>query len=475
MNDVLIIGGGISGLATAWWLTQHGIEAEVWERDDRPGGKIRSTREAGYLTERAAGILVNHRPEIDRLISQAGLHTEKRTRRADLPRHVVQRGALQEVPMQLSRLALSPLWSRWSKLRLLGELLIPHASKHESVSEFVTRRLGSEILETALEPFVAATLACDPDQADARAVLPRLTELEQRYGSLTAGILINRVIKRHRINQSESFSFVGGMSQLIETLAANPGIRWRAGHVAQEISPERDGWRVSARTACGDRTVQVRQLVLCTPADTAAKLTAPLGQALGGLLNGIEYVPLAVVHLGLSQTSIAHSLHGSGFLVPRREQLNLNGNLWMSSLFPNRAPTDKVLLSSYLGGSRHPEHCDWDDTRLVDGVCADLGRLIGLRGTPDYVRIDRHAQALPLYHGRYRERLDEITHRLNAWPGLHLCANYIGGASVRERIFHGLQTANAIAATLAEEQDALSQATGHAVVGFHCRSTQPTN
>jgi oxygen-dependent protoporphyrinogen oxidase len=443
--EVLIIGGGISGLSTAWWLAQQGIQVELWERAPQLGGKICTNQDSGYTTEQAASLLVNFRPEVDRLIRKSGLGALKQSRGQDMKRYVVHQGRLAEVPMQLGRLALSPLWSNQSKLRLLAEVLVPRNKAHESVSQFITRRLGREILETTLEPFIAGTLASDPDLADSRAVLPRLTALEQRYGSLTAGMFINRIIKRRRTNNSESFSFAGGMSQVIKTLAAHPNIRIRNGYDVEGISFENSQWQASAKTVFGEQHLRVKHLVMSTPASHVANMLYSVDTALAALLSGIEYAPMSVLHLGFNKEQIQHPLDGSGFLTPRQERLSFNGNLWMSSLFSGRAPEGKALLTSYIGGARHPERVDWSDDQLIGAATSDLKALIGLQGNAEFIRINRHQQALPLYHGNYQGRLTTIRECLDHWPGLHLAANYQGGVSVRERIFQGMKTAEAIA------------------------------
>ena len=448
-TKVLIIGGGISGLSTAWWLVQQGIAVELWEADDQPGGKIRSTREQGYLSERAAGLLVNFRPEIDRMIHAAGLDSSRCSRNDDLKRYVLHRDRLAQVPMTFSGMALSPLWSRQAKLRMASEILVPRGGhEQESVSDFITRRLGREILDTAIDPFISGTLASDPARASARAILPRLTELEQRYGSITLGMLISRLLKRRRANNADAFSFRQGMSGLIQTLAATPGIRLRCGLKVKRIAREGDGWRVDADGSRGQRSLSTTQLVITAPANVAATLTSELDEVLSTQLGGIEYAPLAVLHLGLRQAQIQHPLDGTGFLVPGRSGLNLNGNLWMSNLFPQRAPEGQALLTSYLGGSRHPEQPGWSDGKIVSRVLSDLSPLLGISGEPHYVRIDRHPRGLPLYYGNYPLRIQTIRDRLNRLPGLHLNANYLDGVSVRERIYQGSKCAQTIAAAL---------------------------
>jgi len=453
-SEVLIIGGGISGLATAWWLAQQNIAVEVWEADTQPGGKIRSTREQGYLTERAAGLLVNFRPQIDQLINNSGLAEQKRGRGNDLNRYVVHRGRLAQVPMQLPGMALSPLWSWQAKLRLLGELLIPRGgSDDESVSRFIERRLGRELLETAIDPFIAGTLASDPDLANARAVLPRLTALAQRYGSITLGMLINRVLKRRRANQAETFSFQNGMAALIQALTSSPNVHLRCGISAHAIERNGTSWEVSGDSDEGSHCTRARQLVISTPADSASTLLQPHDSELAAHLSRIDYAPLAVLHLGFSRSQIRHPLDGSGFLVPRREGLKFNGNLWMSNLFPDRAPAGHALLTCYLGGARAPARTGLPTQQLIDETLAQLAPLLDLHGDPDYVRIDRHRRALPLYHGDYLATADSIRRRIGQLSGLHLTANYLDGVSVRERLFQGMNTARRIRQQLAQRTE----------------------
>ncbi|MCF6280846.1 MAG: protoporphyrinogen oxidase [Candidatus Polarisedimenticolaceae bacterium] len=452
-TDVLIIGGGISGLSTASWLVQQGIEVELWEADARTGGKIRSRQESGYLTEQAAGILMNFRPQVDHLINQLHLNDSKVLRSKTLKRHIIHQGKLTEMPMTIPGMMASPLWSRETKRHLATEWLIPRGREpQESVSAFIERRFGREILEKAIDPFIAGTLASDPDQADAAAVLPRLTALESRYGSITAGILIHKIFKRRRVNNAEAFSFKNGMQSLTDALSESPGIKIRRNHKALAIEPTKNGWRATAATFSGEHTIRCKHLVLCTPADISAQLMAAIDKPISDLLESIEYAPLAIIHYGFDPQQIKHPLNGSGFLIPGGEKYAFNGNLWMSTLFKQRAPDGKVLMTSYLGGARRPEQAHWSDQRLHQALQQNLKQLLGISGEPEYQRIDRHSQGLPLYHGAYQQRMKQLTNKIESWRGLHLAANYLGGVSVRERIFQGLQTADKISLQLCHQQ-----------------------
>lgn len=449
--DVLIVGGGVSGLASAWWLARSGLSVEVWEASKRPGGKIMSTRQDGYLTERAASMVLNFRPEVVELVREAGLESAKTARLpgAEARRYLLYQSCLKALPMRMGAMMTSPLWSMRGKLRLLAEPFISSSGRtDESVSEFITRRLGREVLEKAIEPFIAGTLAADPDHTCAAAALPRLTALERRYGSLAAGVLVNRVLRRRTACTTDTFSFHGGMGMLVENLAKTPGINMRTGYSVDELVRERNGWRVTATTPQGQQTLLARHVIVTTPASVAAALISRVDSELAELLRGIGYAAVNVVHAGLARDAVGHPLDGTGFLAPRGESAILTGNLWMSTLFPDRAPPGKALLTSYLGGVRAPQVADWDDNRLVDETLRTLRPLLNLKADPEMVRIDRHLEALPVYHGAYQTRMQAITARLKQIHGLHLEANYRGGVSVRDRLVCGHAVANDILAAL---------------------------
>lgn len=451
--DVIVVGGGVSGLSAAWWLAQAGIAAEVWDQEARPGGKI-ATREAdGYVTERAASVMLNFRPEVSRMLAATGLATAKVMcpGTPENQRYLVQCGRLVPFPLRLGTLMLSPLWSLRGKLRLLAEPLVPRGGHaDETVSAFVCRRLGREMLDKAMEPFIAGPLASDPEQASAQAVLPRMVALERRYGSLAAGVLAHKLLRWRTAPVREMFSFRKGMGSLVDTLATAPGVRFRARCTATQLEPRESGWRVAGCTPEGERVVQARHLVLSLPAAAAATLVHPLDPELARLLRGIEYASVTAVHLAFDRSAVRHPLDGMGFLMPRMESAQLTGCQWISTLFPSRAPRGKVLLTCYLGGARAPQTRDWDGARCIDAAMASLGPLLGVDTAPERAWIDRHERGLPLYHGTYPGRLRAMAERLENRPGLHVAANYRGGVSIRDRIVHGYALAQRIGSALAE-------------------------
>ncbi len=443
--EVLIIGGGISGLAVARLLAREGVGVEVWEASERAGGKIRSVAANGYLMEQSASMVLNFRPEVNRFLALTGLGEGKIPRAPVANRYLASRDGLISVPGTPLAMLASPLWSMSGRLRLLLEPFIPrNHGGDETVSEFITRRFGRELLDKIMESYVAGPLASDPDLADARAVLPRMNELERRYGSLTMGVFVHKILRRRTATPTEAFSFSGGMSTLVDSLAAAPRMSMRLGHRATGLEPVSGGWRLHATAGEREVSLTARQVVLGVPASVAASLLRPLDGELAGLLDGINTTPLSVVHTGFKRTAVQRPLDGSGFLVPRHTGFPVTGCQWMSSLFPDRAPAGRVLLSTYMGGARRPEVADWDDKRSLAAAMETLQPLLGVRGEPEMLRVDRHPLGLPLYHGAYSRRMTDVDKRVAGLAGLHLEANYKGGVSVRDRIVCGYTAARRI-------------------------------
>ena len=438
--DVLVIGGGISGLSVAHLLAKAGIACELWEQDSNAGGKIKSDNKGGYLTERAASMVMNFRPEVQTFITNADLDWCKSEMAQTTCRYLVQNGELVQLPMKLGGLVGSHLWSSRGKLRLLTEPFIAKGgNENETVSQFIKRRLGRELLEKAMEPYIGGPLAADVDRANAYATLPRLTALERKYGSLTLGVLAHRLLRKRSAAVTETFSFQGGMSDLINTIKQTPNINFRPNYTAIALEPSGAGWVASAETSAGSHSMRARHIVLSTPGGISANLVASLDDELSKLLGGIQYAPVSVVHMGFDRDAVKHKLNGTGFLIPRGESLATTGCMWMSTLFAGRAPRGNVLLSCYVGGARQPQVADWNDDQIIDTALNDISPLLGINNDPEMVGIDRHRQGLPLYHGAYYKRVRDIENCLRGLPGIHLAANFLHGVSVRDRIYCATQ------------------------------------
>lgn len=447
-HDILVVGGGVSGLSQAASLAERGYSVTVWEADHRLGGKIQTDLESGYRTERAASMIYNFLPAVDRLLAKAGLDSRRLMRHSEASRrYLVKNGRPQQVPITPLAFLFSPFWDWRTRMRILAEPLAPRCESgtDESVADFITRRLGREFLEQAIDPFVGGTLASDTTIASARATLPRLTALEDRFGSLFLGAMVKRLaLWRRSIPRATPFSFPCGMAELTAALRARAGSDVHTGVRLQGMEPIPGGkWRVTGERDGTLLRREVTTVVLALPAPETAALIHPLDPALSRLLTGIRYAPVGVVHTGFRREEIPHPMDGIGALVPPREGLRLTGTLWLSSAFQDRAPHGHALMSNYMGGIRQPDVAEMGKEQAAALVLADLRRMLNLRADPVWMRVDMHRRGLPIYDLGHLGRMAGIDRRLRQLPGLRLTGNWRDGVAIRDR----LASAAAMAAT----------------------------
>jgi len=453
--DVLVVGGGISGLAAAFGLEQAGHQVELLEAEARVGGVIGSRRRDGVLYELGPNSTLDTTPLVNELLDAAGLRGERLDANAEAAiRYVVRGGKPVALPTSPAAFLTTPAFTIGAKLRLVGELFVAPTPPgvEESIAAFVRRRLGNEFLDYAIDPFVSGIYAGDPERISVPAAFPRLLALEQKYGGLIKGQVRGarerKKSKEVAKNTAKSFSFREGM----QTLTDGIGRRLRAVRCDARV-------RRIARDAAGVFHVEgeadgtpfarsSRAVVLATPAYAAAGLVAGIAPDAARALAAIDYAPIAVVAAAFRRADVAHSCAGFGFLVPKKEQRKVLGSLFSTSMFANRGPEGTVLLTTFAGGRRDPGVAAMSDEAVVRLVLSELAALVGATGTPLFTEVVRWPQAIPQYDLGHLGRIASLEQAENDLPGLLFCANYRGGVSVSDCIKNGHGIAERLAGRL---------------------------
>ena len=449
--DVIVVGGGISGLACAWNLEHRGIRVLVLESEAQAGGSIGTAREHGCLLEAGPNSALDTTPLIARLLDQLGIaHERIAANPAARNRYILRAGRLIALPLAPWEFVASPLFSARAKLRLLGEPFIGAGdpAAEESVAAFVRRRLGREFLDYAINPFVAGVYAGDPELLSVNAAFPRLHELEQTYGSLIRGYVAGSRARRRNPEKSKHaapmFAFREGMQTLTAAIARGLA-RVELATSAVKVVPGADGFRVTARRADTEREFRAQAVVLATPAYAAARLAAPFSAAAGAALAAIEYPPVAVAISAYRRDAVRHALDGFGVLVPQRERRQILGTIFSSSLFDHRAPPGLALLTTFLGGMRQPEIARLDEPAIRAIVQAEHAAMLGAPARAEFARIRRWERAIPQYTLGHGGRISTIEAVERDFPGLFFCANYRGGVAIGDCIKSAERTAVQVA------------------------------
>jgi oxygen-dependent protoporphyrinogen oxidase len=453
-RHIAVIGAGISGLTTAFWLARHGHTVTIIEERSRVGGTIESERENGFLIELGPNSALDTTPLIGRLTEQLGIGDQLvYANDAAQNRFIVRNGALQPVPLSPGSFITSPLFSARAKLRLLKEPFIaPGRDREETIAAFVERRLGREFLDYAINPFVAGVYAGDPRTLSVAEAFPKLHQLEQRFGSILRGAIAGKKDRKRRERRGEvskqsakMFSFRDGLSTLTDAMGAHLGGRILLKCTVDSIGPSPGGGYTVAYSSAGcAAALNADGVVISVPAKAAADLIAPHDSELAEALTAVIYPPVSMVYLGYPVDSIERKLDGFGFLVPEVEKRSILGTIWSSTLFPGRAPDGCAALTTFVGGSRQPGLALRPETDLLKSVAQELGDLLGVHSNPVFSRVKVWESAIPQYtvgYGRILNQLGKFEERM---PGLRFCANFRGGISVADCIQSADRTVSAL-------------------------------
>ena len=455
--DVVVVGAGIAGLATAYELSRRGASFVVLERATRAGGVIFSEEIDGYTLDGGPDALLIQKPDGIGLCQEIGLGDRlvptKPPRLAYIQRggklHALPAASVLGIPTRVAPFLRTTLFSWPGKVRMGAELFIPakRDDRDESIGAFMTRRFGAEATTYLAEPLLAGIHAGDVDRLSVKALFPRLVEAERQHGSLIRAF---RSRPQGPASPDGAFkSLPGGLSEMVEALVRAIGET----HVrtATEVATITGRGPFQVRTAAGE-TTDARAVVFATPAYVTSALTRDRDGELARLSGEIAYASAATVVIAFTREAIGHPLNGSGFVVPRAEHTGILAASWLSSKWPHRAPDDRVLLRTFIGGARDPRALERSDAELVALSLAALRPLLDVRGDPIFTRIYRWDRANAQHEVGHLARVSAIEDALARHPGLFVTGSGFRGVGIPDCIADGRATARSVVEWLQKQR-----------------------
>ena len=470
-KDIIVIGGGISGLAAAHRLTElsrtgsTAYRVTLLEASDRLGGVIATEHADNLLLELGPDSYITDKPAALRLCERLGLADRLiAPQQGGLKLYTVHRGALEPLPegfllmapTRVRSVLQSPVFSWGGKLRMALEPLIPRRSHDgdESLASFVRRRLGREVLERVAQPLIGGIYASDPEALSLAATMPRFREMERSHGSVIVG---SRRAQRRRAQAADEtgarwslfVSIDGGMEVLVRRIeeALGPGVA-RLGETVRELSwnPDARRWRVDT----GHAGLEADAVICTLPAFAAARALTTLDSELAGELGAIPFSSTATVNLAYRRNDISHPLDGYGFVVPHVEHRKIMACTFSSVKYAGRAPENVALLRCFAGGALQPDMLDQPDELLEAQVREDLEALLGISGEPILCRTTRYLDCMPQYNVGHLDRVERIEARLGRFPTLALAGKSYRGVGIADCIHGGETAAEGIVEGLAQ-------------------------
>ena len=452
---ITIIGGGIAGLATAFYLEKKAreqgreIQYALLESSDRWGGKIATESVDGFLIEGGPDLLLTQKPAGVQLCKDLGLADRLIPTNNDRQRtFLVRNGELVAFPEDFSLvpskfwpLVTSPLFSFCGKVRMGLEVFIPRSRDEgdESLASFIGRRLGKEAVKIG-GAMLAGIHSADAERLSMQSAFPMYVAMEQRYGSLIKGV---RAMKKTRAKSPAMFqTLIGGLGEMVDTLVARLDGDLRRGVAVGSVRKADGGFEVVA----GDGVIETDAVVMATPAYVSADLVADFAPDLSLMLRGIRYVSTATVSLAYRKRDVEgqHDFEGFGFLSPKHEGRRITACTWVSTKLNFRAPDDGVLVRTFVGGTGREDLVDLDDETLVAQSREELEDLMGVTADPVFARIFRWKRGRPQFDVGHLDRVAEMEHLAGQVGGLYLTGSAYRGSAIPDCIVQAVDTVDRI-------------------------------
>ena len=429
--DVVVVGGGIAGLACATELADRDIDVLVCEAESRVGGPAETRRVDGFLLERGPNT-VRATPELETLIDRTGL-TLQHARRAG-PYLVVDGQLVPLPPSPRNLLRGRPIPLRgW--LELLGEPFRAHPPGPRSVAEFVRQRLGPTLAENLADVLTLGSFGTTADRVGFESAFPELAERLQRSHSLTRMFLSGRMRRRKREPRKRGLiSTTDGIAAIPQRLAERLGSRVHLDTPVRHVAERGEGYELSVGDS-GETKLACRHLVLTLPPQNLAKILELPGTA--RLLRGYRSTPQTLANFAVDDRACAERWTGFGFLAPSRERLPLLGCLFPSALFPDRAPDGSLLLTVFVG----PALQNSPDAVLDAELAPLLARLLGATRRPTLLDVAPHPQGITLYDRRHCDRTRLLRRHLDNSGGPLLAGAAYDGVAFGAAAASGLRAA----------------------------------
>ncbi len=473
-NRVVVIGAGLSGLATAYRILERAkaerrqVEVVVLESKDRIGGVIATERTGGFTLEHGPDSFITNKPWAVDLCRTLGLgdqlvDTDPQHRRSFVVRQgqlfPVPEGFVLMAPNRLGPMLTTPILSFSGKLRMLLDLVLPRNSDEEgdeSLASFVKRRLGREALERLVQPLVGGIYTADPNELSVKATLPQFLTMEKDHRSLILGAF-RQARKARSAERNASGARYGmfvtladGMDTLPKALAAAlPAGSVRTGTAVRRVSRNQSvsPWLVELLDG---PPIEAGAVVLATEAHASARLIDGVDPGLALQMRAIPYASSVIVNVAFPRDRVSHPLDGFGVVVPAIENRTILAVSFLSVKFPRRAPAGTVLMRVFLGGASQPEIFERDDEAIRTLVRSELYELLGARGEPLLMEIGRHPRAMPQYTLGHLDRVEAIKRQAARHPRLILAGIAYEGVGIPDCVHAAELAATATLSALAD-------------------------
>ena len=455
---VVIVGGGITGLSAAFYLQKEArekglpVEVILIEASNRLGGKIQTVRRDGFIIERGPDSFLIRKKSVDILADDLGIADElvkNATGQAYVlvneELHPIPGGSVMGIPTELGPFLKTDLFSLTGKLRAAGDFVLPRSGVEgdQSLGRFFRRRFGGEVVENLIEPLLSGVYAGDIDHMSLQSTFPQFYEVEKKHRSLILGMKKTTPKLKKQTSQNPGeigkregafHSFRNGLETIVDAMEQ----QFEPGTVMKGVKVEGIDMLEGKMNlqVSGGQSIEADAVILTTGHMMASKLFAP-----HQVMQGLKEIPttsVATVALAFPSEAVVQDKEGTGFLVSRTSDYSITACTWVDRKWPTTTPDGKVLLRAFVGRAGDQAIVDLPDSEIEKIVLADLSKIIGIKGEPDFSVITRWKEDRPQYRVGHKQRIETArTELATKFPLVKLAGASYDGVGLPDCINQG--------------------------------------
>lgn len=452
-KQVVIIGGGITGLATAYYLQKRArekqlpLEVKLVEASPRLGGKMQTYVKDGYVIERGPDSLIERKQSAARLAKEVGM-ADKLVNNATGKSYILVKnrlhsmpgGSIMGIPTEIGPFVTTELFSLSGKLRAAADFILPRSTpvSDQSLGKFFRRRLGDEVVENLIEPLLSGIYAGDIDNMSLMSTFPQFYEAEQKYRSLIIGLkkMAPPQSKTPKTDKKKGgfLAFTEGLQSFVSAIEAKlEASSILKGYRVDKIRKQETGYDITLNDG---EVLHADSIVMAVPHQTVHAILPEYE-----FLKDFEQVPstsVATVALGFPKEAVKKDIEGTGFVVSRNGDFTITACTWLHKKWPHSTPDGKVLLRCYVGRPGDETVVDLSDDEIVKIVLDDLSKIMNINMEPELAVISRWKHAMPQYMVGHKERIERATNGLlTELPGVFMAGSSFNGLGVPDCIDQG--------------------------------------
>lgn len=466
-KQIVIIGGGITGLTAAYYLQKEVREnhlpytVKLIEASHRLGGQMQTYKKDGYLIERGPDSFLETKEKAIVLANEVGManrlvHNIPGTTYilANDQLHTIPGGSVMGIPTEIGPFMTTKLFSIPGKLRAAADLILPrsHAENDQSLGGFFRRRLGDEVVENLIEPLLSGIYAGDIDKMSLMTLFPHFQQVEKKYRSLIIGMKKStppRPKESPKKNKGAFLAFETGLQSFADAITAKLETdSIKLGFRVEKVRKKLKGYEIELN---GGEVLAADSIILAVPHQTVYHIFPEY--EFFQMFKGVPSTSVATIALGFSKEAVKKDIEGTGFLISRNSDYTITSCTWLHKKWPHTTPDGKVLLRCFVGRTGGEAIVDLSDDQIVANVLADLSKTISITTDPELAVVSRWTHAMPQYTVGHQERMAKVIRGMKEHlPGIFPAGSSFNGVGLPDCIKQGEEAVSNVLQYLQEIQ-----------------------